>query len=487
MKNPIYVENILSSIKSNDLSLISNYLDEKTVFSYSSNKLTSFLSFFCNCQGKEEILKSKNLEKDSIKQLNIRINSIHHVDRVALISVTISYEHIESKKTFSLSLFNEIILDSSLKIKEWNVHGDFYNLYEIFKYELEKQIIDSVSKNDFKLTEELLDHGAYVNTRDPNTGLTLLMMASCQGNSRIVELLINKGADVYTTDSFTGATALHKACQGQNVEVAKLLTKSGSFIDAVTPTMGHTPIMDALWYQSKDIVKHLVTCNPNLETKTHYGFTLWDHLEYETKVQGTEEGKNIMNNIKKDIEEYKLKCQSMIADQKIMAATEKGDIEEVSKLIKIGESVETVYPHVNTFSDGHTPLIVACRDNHPEIVQLLLNAGAKVNVFDWVFKGFTIHKATYNGRPDILKMLLDSERMTEEVVNVQGHINGYTPLVDALWHGFEECSLILLNDPRCKLGFKGHDGKNEYDVALQVFGKEHHITKKIKEKMDNIV
>ena len=58
------------------------------------------------------------------------------------------------------------------------------------------------------------------------TGLTALMMAACQAQSKIVRLLLDAGADVYTTDSNTGATALHKACQGQSVEIAKTLTDS---------------------------------------------------------------------------------------------------------------------------------------------------------------------------------------------------------------------------------------------------------------------
>ena len=62
--------------------------------------------------------------------------------------------------------------------------------------------------------------------------------------------------------------------------------------------MGHTPIMDALWYLAPEVVRHLVTCKPNLNTKTHYGFSLWDHLEYETKVQATDEGKQTMARIK---------------------------------------------------------------------------------------------------------------------------------------------------------------------------------------------
>ncbi len=486
MNNPIYVEKFLESIKSNNLIYVSDYFHDSSIFSYPKNKLKSYLPYAGKYLGLEGITKFQELRDKNVNQISFTLNSFHHIDFSVLISINASYEHINSKESFSLDLFHEVKLDKSFKVKEWNVYGDLSEEIKIFKKELDEKIIASVADNNKELTQELIKLGANINTRSLETGLTVLMMASCQGNPAIVELLISEGADIYTVDSNTGATALHKACQGQNIEVAKLLTKAGSFIDAVTPTMGHTPIMDALWYQAVDIVKHIVGCNPNLETKTHYGFTLWDHLEYETKVQGTEEGKNIMNSIKKDIVDYKNQCEDRIKSQKIMAATEKGNTKEVKDLIKKGEVVETVYPHVNTFSDGHTPLIVACRDNHPEIVELLLKAGAEVDAFDWVFKGYTIHKATYNGRPDILKMLLDSKKMTKKVINVQGHINGYTPLVDALWHGFEDCSNILLDDPRCELGFKGHDGKDEYDVALQVFGPEHSITKKIAKILNKI-
>ena len=386
MNNPIYVEKFLESIKSNNLIYVSDYFHDSSIFSYPKNKLKSYLPYAGKYLGLEGITKFQELRDKNVNQISFTLNSFHHIDFSVLISINASYEHINSKESFSLDLFHEVKLDKSFKVKEWNVYGDLSEEIKIFKKELDEKIIASVADNNKELTQELIKLGANINTRSLETGLTILMMASCQGNPAIVELLISEGADIYTVDSNTGATALHKACQGQNIEVAKLLTKAGSFIDAVTPTMGHTPIMDALWYQSVDIVKHIVGCNPNLETKTHYGFTLWDHLEYETKVQGTEEGKNIMNSIKKDIVDYKNQCEDRIKSQKIMAATEKGNTKEVKDLIKKGEVVETVYPHVNTFSDGHTPLIVACRDNHPEIVELLLKAGAEVDAFDWVFK-----------------------------------------------------------------------------------------------------
>ena len=96
--------------------------------------------------------------------------------------------------------------------------------------------------------------------------------------------------------------------------------------------------------------------------------------------------------------------------------------------------------------------------------------------FDWIFKGYTIHKATYNGRADILKKLLNSPKMTAQVVNAQGRINGYSPLHDALWHGFEDCAQLLLNDARCQLGLVGHDGKDELSICLEVFGADHPLS-----------
>ena len=66
--------------------------------------------------------------------------------------------------------------------------------------------------------------------------------------------------------------------------------------------------------------------------------------------------------------------------------------------------------------------------------------------------------------------------MTVDVVNAQGRINGYSPLHDALWHGFEECARLLLEDSRCKLGLVGHDGKDELTICKEVFGDEHTLT-----------
>ena len=389
-----------------------------------------------------------------------------------------------SGQTFEIEDLHQITFDDAEKVNTWKLFADLGPLSAAFAASLPTQLIQAVKSNDGDEVRRLLALGANANARAEDTGLTALMMAACQGNREIVASLLKAGADVLTTDPFTGATALHKACQGGNAEVGKLLVEAGAFVDAVTPTMGHTPIMDALWYKSAPMIEQLLQYGPNIETKTHYGFSLWDHLNYEAAAQGTEAGKQLFAAIESLIYAYRDACTQTIERQALLAATQKGDTESVRVAILADpNNLEQRHPHVNSFSDGHTALLIACRDNHPAIVELLLEAGAEVDSFDWIFKGYTIHKATYNGRADILKKLLNSPKMTVKVVNAQGRINGYSPLHDALWHGFEDCARLLLDDARCQLGLVGHDGKDELAICTEVFGENHALTEKVKAQL----
>jgi ankyrin repeat protein len=474
---------LFSTVANAAIEPILELLDNQVTINFQKTIFNEVIPFTGTFKGIDEARRFFTLRGQTSKTLEATINSINGAGKIAYINLTVKGECTSTGVEFLINDLHQVTFGENHKVIDWCVYADLGSMIAAFSADLPDRLLKAVSSDNSEDVAHLLRIGANPNVRDSDSGLTALMIASCRANADIVSQLIKAGADIYTADSFTGATALHKACQGQSKVVGKLLTDAGAFIDAVTPTMGHTVIMDALWYKAPEMVNHIVSCKPNLETKTHYGFTLWDHLAYETGVQGTEEGKAVMNKISDDLTRYRDECNSIIKEQSIMAATEKGDIELVKKLIKEGQPINTVYQHVNSFSDGHTPLIVAARDNHPEIVEMLLDAGAEVDVYDWVFKGYPIHKATYNGRPDILKTLLDSPKMTKKVVNVQGKINGYTPLIDALWHGFVECADILLAHPDCELGYKGHDGKNELDISLQVFGPEHHITKIIQSRI----
>jgi uncharacterized protein len=363
------------------------------------------------------------------------------------------------------------------KIVWWKSYCDPSPIIAAFRGDTSARLLQAVKGNNLEDVKFLLDHKINPNVRDEATGLTALMLAACHAQPEIVKALLDAGADPLTVDSNTGATALHKACQGGNVECARLLLDAGSFVDAVTPTMGHTPVMDALWYKAPEVVDLLVERGANLNLDTHYGFTMWDHLKFELDVNV--KGRDIMEHIAATLEGARDAKVAEIAQQPVMNATEKGDLEGVKQAIAAGADVNAVYPHVDTFSDGHTPLLVAARDNHAEIVQELLANGAKVRVLDWVFKGSPIHKATYNGRPDILKMLMDHPDID---LDVQGQINGYSPLHDALWHGYTECAQMLIF-AGARLDTRGHDGKLPVDVAISVYGADDPLVQLIRERM----
>ncbi len=451
-------------------------LAESIHLSMPQNAQNAVIPFTGEWYGREAVTKFLEIRAATTESKN-QLRSVSVSGQTAFVIIHAEGICKPSGQAFEIEDLHQISFDDNEKVISWKLFADLGPLSAAFSANLPSQLIKAVEANDGAEVRRLINLGGNVNTRSENTGLTLLMMAACQGNHHIVDLLLKAGADLYTTDPYTGATALHKACQGGSADVGRLLVEAGAFIDAVTPTMGHTPIMDALWYKSASMIEELLKYGPNIETMTHYGFSLWDHLNYEASVQGTAAGKDLFASIESLIFAYRDNCKKTIESQKLLDASIKGDTASARQSIQSDASnLEQRHPHVNSFSDGHTPLLIACRDNHPAIVDLLLEAGAEVNSFDWIFKGYTIHKATYNGRADILQKLLKSEKMTVDVINAQGRINGYSPLHDALWHGFEECARLLLEDSRCKLGLVGHDGKDELTISKEVFGEDHELT-----------
>lgn len=335
-------------------------------------------------------------------------------------------------------------------------------------------IVAAVQRNDLQTVDDLLRDGADPDTRDAATGLTLLMRAAGQGNAPIVQRLLDAGADVFTTDPVAGATALHKACQGGSVDVARLLVEAGAFLDAVTPTMGHTPVMDALWYKWPDLVEYLVGEGADLELGTHYGFSLRQHLAFELEVNAR--GKEKLVEIDEILRTRQAADAELMNSQIVMSALREGDAAAAEAAIAGGADVNTVSPTVNSFFDGHTPLLVAARDGRTEVVRLLLEAGADTMVVDWTFKGSPLHKATYNGSPDIVRLLVAQPDID---LDVQGPINGYTPLHDALWHGYTECAEILI-EAGARVDLYGHDGKLAVDVAALELGEDAPLTRHLR-------
>jgi ankyrin repeat protein len=339
---------------------------------------------------------------------------------------------------------------------------------------LRDRLLGAVKARDAEQVRALLAQGAAPDARDPESGLTSLMLAAGRADAQSVRALLAAGADVFASEPRAGATALHKACQGGGVEVVRALVEAGAFVDAVTPTIGHTPLMDALWFKFPDIVEYLLDQGAGLNLSTHYGFTLKEHFAYELNVNTL--GRDRLLAAERLLERRISHDEAQTQRQRLMAAVNAGDVQAVRDLLASGAEVDERFPRVNGFNDGHTPLLVAARDGHHEIVKVLLAAGADVNAVEPCFGAVPLHKAVYNGHADITATLVAQPGID---LDFQGATNGYTPLHDALWHGYEQCARILV-DAGARLDLTGHDGLTPLDLAAEVFGAGHELTERIR-------
>ena len=335
--------------------------------------------------------------------------------------------------------------------------------------EIDEQLLAAILEGDAGQGARQLADGADPNAREVVSGLTALMIAAGRGKADMVALLLRAGADVHAKDSRAGASALHKACQGGSLEVVRQLVKAGAFVDEIAVSTGHTALIEAIWFKHPGIVEYLLDQGAGLNISTHYGFTLLAHLDYLLKVNRIDTDKLArvaeLVKIRQERDEAKVKAQSL------MKAVVAGDLTAVERLIAAGVEIDERAPILNGFNDGHTPLLVACRDGHQAIAEALLRAGANVNATEPTFGAVPLHKATYNGNAGIVGLLA---RQPGVWLDFQGPSNGYTPLHDALWHGFEECSRILV-EAGARLDQQGHDGKTPLDIAREAFGPEHEL------------
>ncbi len=347
------------------------------------------------------------------------------------------------------------------------------------KSEYAASLCRAVENNDLAAANSALGQLGNPNVKCPGSGLTPLMIACGYGYLELTKWLLQQGADPNCTDSQGGAFPIHKACQGGHLEIVKLLVEHSAQLDCQSAATGHTPLMEAAWFKFADIAEYLLQRDVKLTIPTHYGFTLDDHIAYELKVNQKPREQTKVETIKAAVNRRHEKDRAQQKENSLMEAVINDDLETVDALIEEGFPVDMRAPCTGSFNDGHTPLLVAVRDGHFEAARRLLDAGADPNAVEPTFLAVPLHKATYNGRADMTRLLLQQPGIK---IDYQGPTNGYTPLHDALWHGFESCAKLLI-DAGADLNLKGHDGKRPIDLAIDVLGDESELTRYIKDRM----
>lgn len=253
-------------------------------------------------------------------------------------------------------------------------------------------------KGDKALVAYLLDHGADVYHADGN-GFTSTHFAARNGFAEIVQLLIDNGADPQRQTS-DGRTPLHSCYH--HAETAHTLLKNGVDVNKVTKH-GFSPLYIAAYTGNVDVVKILLSYNPDLELTSpdRHPALIAATLLGKTEVMRLllEAGANV--NYQTEAKRFPLQY-----------AVE-GNMENILRVLM------EYNPEVNFVGDhGKTALHCMNSDSSVTVIKILVNGGADLNIRD-KNQDTPICSAVWSRNSEALKYLAKKAKL-DIVGGIQG-------------------------------------------------------------------
>ena len=252
----------------------------------------------------------------------------------------------------------------------------------------------AASENGYlEIVQLLLDKGANVDIANPDYhGVTALVAASKEGHTEVVRLLLDYGANPNVDDN--DVTALWEASSCGHTEVVKLLLDHDANVDIANPDYDG---VTALWVASScghtEVVKLLLDNGADVNFDRNEVTALWrasanGHTELVRLLLEYGADETIYNN-----------------ETALSIASRHGYTEIVNLLTGRGT--------INTISegDGKTPLMIAAEEGYTEIVEHLLYGGADVTICQGYDSPLTL--ALRNGHAEIVKLLMNEFNVSE--------------------------------------------------------------------------
>ncbi len=228
-----------------------------------------------------------------------------------------------------------------------------------------------------EVVKALLNNGADVNAKAKNFNKTPLMFAAEYGHVEVVKALLNNGADVNAL-TISGLTALHYAIHKGSFKVVETLIDNRANVN-LSVKDGYTPLMTAASEVpcDLDILQILLENNADMNEEQRYcasALSIADGKSVRFKERLPYPAKRPIEMIQAYIEKNKnaqqkeryIQQKEIVLHASLCFAAQNGYLDIVRLLINHPGNLTT--PKECT----ETPLILAIKNNHPEIVKILL-------------------------------------------------------------------------------------------------------------------
>jgi len=313
----------------------------------------------------------------------------------------------------------------------------------------EYDLLKLMTSQRYKEVEEILTKpGPDVRHIRDNDQQTLLHFAAWFGQRAILSRLIELGADV-NAKSNSGATALHEAAHFGNVACVELLLRSGADV-SIADNNNDTPLETALYYGYRNIAKLLVEHGATLDIYTAAGLGMVEQVRRildETGSAGWTHatGPKDRHSVFGGYGVTPLHC-----------AAQGGSVEAASLLIERGVPVSRMD------SQGNTPLHWAAAAGQLETAKILITKGADVNGTNRFGCTPLLSVARAKAAPEIVELLVHSGAKVEATDH-----SGENALHKLAWFGYPEeniRSAQTLLDAGADVNAKNRDGKTPLDI-----------------------